>query len=157
MSKIQPIVAPVRKTIEVNADAAKAFDVFVAGIATWWPMERFSQAKSAAGEKTVNVAFEPMVNGRLYETQASGEQREWGRVLAYEPGKRIVFSWIVDRPAERATEVEVIFEPLNAGRTRVSLEHRLWERMGEDGAAAREQYNGGWGFIMEQAYAARFA
>ena len=30
-------IAPVRKTVRVNAGAARAFDVFTAGFTRWWP------------------------------------------------------------------------------------------------------------------------
>jgi uncharacterized protein YndB with AHSA1/START domain len=53
-------------------------------------------------------------------------------VLAWEPGRRLVFEWRGKSfaPGER-TEVEVRFEPVEGG-TRVTLEHRGWEALGDD-------------------------
>lgn len=144
MIETKTMLPPVRKSIEVKADTAKAFDVFVRGLETWWPLKTHTLAREANGEIGVSATIEPFVGGRVYETLNTGEERDWGVVCAYEEGRRVAFSWNMGRPAEQATEVEVTFTVLAGGGARIDLEHRLWERMGVDAERMREGYNNGW-------------
>jgi SAM-dependent methyltransferase len=97
----------VRATIDVALDAAAAFEVLVDELAL------------ALAPSELTLA--PGPSGHVAEGG-----RSVGRVLAWEPGRRIVLEW---RPAdwqpEERTEVELSFEPTDAG-TRVTLEHRGW-------------------------------
>jgi uncharacterized protein YndB with AHSA1/START domain len=110
--------------LRVPADPARTFDAFTREIASWWqPNGLFEITPHGDG----TLAFEPGVGGRLVTRLANGEIFEIGRVSAWEPGRRLVFSW---RQAtfspEQSTEVEVLFEPVGE-ETRVSIEHRAWD------------------------------
>jgi uncharacterized protein YndB with AHSA1/START domain len=119
---IQP--APVRKSIHVNAPPERAFDVFANGI------------------------------GRWYERDVDGSECEIGRVLVWDPPSRLVLAWQLTADwaydADLVTEVEVLFTR-DANGTRVDLEHRHLERMGESADAARESVDSpnGWGLILQ--------
>ena len=81
------------------------------------------------------LAFEPGRGGRLTETLANGKVFEIGRILAWEPPDRLVFSWRqASFPPDLATEVEVRFEAVGE-ETRVSVEHRGFERVPAGNAA----------------------
>jgi hypothetical protein len=67
----------------------------------------------------------------------------WGTVIAWEPARRVAFTWHPGREPESAQEVEVRFVTTEAG-TRVELEHRGWERLGETARATRDSYDQGW-------------
>ena len=110
--------------LRVPADPARAFDAFTREIASWWqPNGLFQITPQGDGE----LAFEPRVGGRLLTRLANGETFEIGRISAWEPGRRLVFSWRqATFPAEQSTEVEVRFEPVGE-QTRVSIEHRAWD------------------------------
>jgi uncharacterized protein YndB with AHSA1/START domain len=142
-------MAPVRKTIEVPRDAATAFRAFADGIGRWWPLK--THTVSPADDPAQSCTIEPFVDGRVYETGRSGRETDWGRVRVYEPGRRLVFSWHLNRPIEQATEVEVRFTEVAPGRTRVELEHRLWEVV-EDGARMREMYDSGWNLVFGECF-----
>jgi uncharacterized protein YndB with AHSA1/START domain len=60
---------------------------------------------------------------------------EIGRILAWEPPARLVFSWRqASFPPDLSTEVEARFEPVGE-ETRVSVEHRGFDRVPADSAA----------------------
>jgi len=143
-------VAPVQRSVTVAAPPERAFEVFTAGFASWWPS---SHSVIAGGYEGAYI--EPQEGGRWYERSKTGVEEVWGRVLTYEPPHRIVLSWLldgefeIDADASRATEVEVRFTPQGDG-TRVELEHRGFERRA-DGAAIADEVgaDGGWGALLE--------
>lgn len=141
-------LGPVVKTIDVKRTPADAYRLFTDEISAWWPVKKHSRARDAAGEVTVRVDFETRVGGRIYETLNTGEQRDWGEVLAVEPGKSLRFSFQMGRPKEKSGEVEVRFEPLGADRCRVTLTHSHWERLGDEAEAMRGRFAGGWEFVF---------
>ena len=136
-------LAPVVKSVHVCCGIERAFDVFTAGIGSWWPTEQFS----IHGEQTAEVVWEQRPDGEVYELSSSGEKAHWARVLAWEPPTRLVIAWRVNPETEAPTEVEVRFTA-EAGGTRVVLEHRHWERSGADAADRRVRYEKGWETVL---------
>ena len=147
--------APVRKQLHVTAPPERAFEVFTAGIARWWPGT--THHIGAAAYKT--SVMEPRVGGRWYETGEDGSTCEWGDVLAWEPPHRLVLAWRITADwkydASLTTEVEVIFTA-EAGGTRVDFEHRGLENWGERAETMRTAIDseGGWTGLL-RAYAER--
>ena len=133
-------IPPVRKTITVTRGVDDAFKLFTDGIGTWWP---FKQGHSIGEERVTNAVFEPKAGGRVFEVWDDGSEHHWAEVLVYDPPHRFVLAWKPnpDRPAP--TELEVRFTSDGAG-TRLDLEHRGWERLGEPGEQARANYDSGW-------------
>jgi uncharacterized protein YndB with AHSA1/START domain len=137
----------VRTEVTVEAAQERAFRVFT---------ERFDQIKPREHNMlAVDIAesvFEPRAGGRVYDRGVDGSECQWGRVLAYEPPERIVFSWDISPPwrvetdLARASEVEIRFIAESAERTRVELEHRHLDRHGEGWEGLREGVAGdqGW-------------
>ena len=112
-------------TTLVAANPQTAFEIFTAEVDAWWkPGPKYRPAVGSGGV----LRFEPRVGGRLLETYADGSSFEFGRVRAWEPGKRLVFDLVARSfgPGE-STEVEVRFEA-EGNQTRVTLENRGWER-----------------------------
>jgi uncharacterized protein YndB with AHSA1/START domain len=145
-------IAPVVKTVDVRRTPADAFRLFTEEISAWWPLKTHTRARDAAGEVTVRVDFESRVGGRIFETLNTGERRDWGEVLAFEPGRRVRFSFQMGRDKDKAGEVEVRFDPVDAAITRVTLTHSHWERMGPEAEVLRGRYANGW----ESAFIAGF-
>jgi uncharacterized protein YndB with AHSA1/START domain len=131
--------ALVRVTIDVDVDPATAFTVFTEEIDAWYKRDRHTLYDS---RRAVAVRFEPGVGGRLVEVYdaETGDGREMGRVTAWEPGRRLVF---VD---QRDTEVEVTFAAAEAGSTRVTLEHRGFEKLTDAEAEKHARY--GWHLLV---------
>jgi uncharacterized protein YndB with AHSA1/START domain len=135
----------IRTEVTVDAPVERAFRVFT---------ERFDQIKprehNVLGVDIVESVFEPRAGGRVYDRGVDGSECQWGRVLAYEPPERIVFTWDIsphwqiETDPDRASEVEIRFAAESPDRTRVALEHRHLDRHGEgwqglrDGVAADE-------------------
>ena len=139
------IIEPVVVAIDVRRGIEEAFRVFTAEIGAWWPVA----GHSVEPDRVETVVLEAGVGGRLYERWHDGGQADWGRVLAWEPPARLLLSWSPnpDRPAP--TEVEVRFVAVEPDRTRVELEHRGWERLGDQGPRPRTSYERGWPGVLE--------
>jgi uncharacterized protein YndB with AHSA1/START domain len=139
----------VRKEIVVEAAAERAFRVFTERMELWWPPEHhIGQAAMA------RPVLEPRAGGRWYELGEDGSTCDWGRVLAWEPPRRLVLAWQISAawkfdPA-LVTEVEVTFVAEGQSRTRVTLEHRNLDRFGPASEAMRKSFSseGGWGLTL---------
>ncbi|MBJ7411018.1 MAG: SRPBCC family protein, partial [Phenylobacterium sp.] len=102
--------------------------------------------------------FEPRVGGRVYDRGVDGSECQWGRVLAYEPPTRIVFTWDIsprwqiETDLARSSEVEVRFIAEAERRTRVELEHRHLDRHGQgwEGLAAGVRADQGWPLYLQR-------
>ncbi len=143
--------APVRKSILVAATRERAFEVFAIGFDRWWPRSH-TIGKSALQR----VVLEPRVGGRWYGIDVDGSETDWGDVLLWEPPARLLLAWRIGPDwryhADLLTEVDVTFTAIDAATTRVDLEHRLLENMGDAAARARTSFDspGGWGGMLER-------
>ena len=138
----------IRKQLTVDAPADRAFRVFTANMGTWWPREHHIGAAALK-----DCVIEPKVDGRWYEVGEDGSTCEWGKVLAWDPPRRLLLAWqLNDRfrydPA-LVTEVEVTFTVVGPRSTRVDFEHRNLERLGEAAARLRGEMDKGWGQILD--------
>ena len=97
--------------------------------------------------------FEPRAGGRIYERAPDGAEHEWGRVTAWEPPRRLAYSWHLRQDRADATDVEVTFSAAPEG-TAVAIVHRGWERLGAKGPAARERNTRGWAGLLPHYVAA---
>ena len=145
-------IAPVRKSVVVDATPAEAFEVFTAGIDRWWP-----KSHSLSSSPLRHSVIEPRVGGRWYTTHDDGTECVVGHVLQWQPGERFVVTWEIgagwkpDSRAQFASEVEVRFSEPSAGRTLVELEHRDFERMADDAGATMRgavDSEGGWSALL---------
>lgn len=135
---------PILKTIEVARSLDDTFRLFTAEFAAWWP----KASHSVGGSETAWCGIEGRVGGRVFERTASGDEHVWGTVTAWQPPHRIAFTWHPGQPADPHTEVEIRFSEISGGGTRVELEHRNWEAIGERAAAVHENYVTGWDVVF---------
>jgi uncharacterized protein YndB with AHSA1/START domain len=143
-------IAPVTKSICVNAPAAHAFEVFTAGLGRWWPLDH---GIGKTPRKT--AVMETRLGGRWYELAEDGTQTTVGRIVVWEPPRRFVMTWDINSKWQPDTtvssEVEVRFIPDGTRATRVELEHRKFEQMGaEAGESMRKDVDGGWPGMLER-------
>jgi uncharacterized protein YndB with AHSA1/START domain len=144
-------VEPVRKQVIVAASQAHAFEVFTDGIDRWWPRQH--HIGTSPLERTV---VEPRAGGRWYSICEDGSECDVGKVLTWEPPRRLVLAWQITASwkydASFVTEVEVTFTAEGPRRTRVDLEHRDLERYGDSAPTLRKSIDAptGWGLIIEE-------
>ncbi len=139
-------IPPITGTTTVSVPVARAFEIFTVGIDDWWPHEyHIGQAEVAA------VVLEPVVGGRWFERGVDGSECDWGRVLAWEPPRRVVFTWQIngswqfDPDPEHASEIEACFRAEGPERTVVDVVHRYFERL-VAGHGVHDAINGGGGW-----------
>lgn len=143
--------APVRKSIVVKADIARAFEVFTGRMALWGPA---SHSIGTSPQK--DVVLEPRAGGRWFERGEDGSESEWGKVLAWEPPSRLLLAWQIDGSwkynPEFLTEVAVTFTTLSPDTTRVELEHRNLERFGDQLETVRAalESDEGWSGLLKR-------
>jgi uncharacterized protein YndB with AHSA1/START domain len=148
---------PVRKSITVKASAERAFDVFTSEYDAWWP-----RTHHIGKSPMTRAILETRAGGRCYTEHEDGTECDWGKVIAWEPPRRIVLAWQIHGDWSYApdvlqsSEVEIRFTPETGGLTRVDLEHRHIERHGATAAALRAAVDSpnGWTGLL-QLYAAR--
>lgn len=132
----------VSKTVRVEAPITVAFNVFVSQ--DWWPVGTHHLAKVPGH----TVVLEPFVGGRWYERAADGTETDWGTVLVWQPPYRLLLTWQVspdwtyETDPDRASEIELTFQPENPAITRVDLKHRHLERYGPDAEKMRKILDG---------------
>ena len=94
---------PLVHEFPVACSVEHAFDVWAVRTGMWWPA-----AHSVSGSPEA-VVFEPRAGGRIFERAPGGEEHDWGRVVAWEPPRRLVYTWHLRQDRADATEVEISF------------------------------------------------
>jgi uncharacterized protein YndB with AHSA1/START domain len=154
----QADAAVVRREIVVAAPIDKAFTVFTDRFGDFKPPEH-----NLLQVPIAETVFEPKVGGNIIDRGTDGSECRWARILAYDPPRRVVFSWDigptwqVETDPERSREVEVTFTAETPDRTRVELEHRHLDRHGPGWESVRDGigHDQGWPLYLDR-YAALF-
>jgi uncharacterized protein YndB with AHSA1/START domain len=125
-----------------------AFQLFTEGFAEWWPLAPYS----ITGDEAESCAIEPWVGGRVFERTRSGEEHEWGSVTAWDPPKKLEFTWSPgkDRDDRQTVDIEFCVE---ADGTRVTLTHSGWHLAGVETCALQANYAAQWPEILERCFA----
>src|SRR3954453_22427729 len=81
-------IESIRRSVVVRATPEKAFEVFTAGITSWWP------SRHHIGEAPIaEVVIEPREGGRWYPRHEDGSETSTGFVRAWEPPHRLLLTW----------------------------------------------------------------
>jgi uncharacterized protein YndB with AHSA1/START domain len=131
MSQAVQDVSPVVQSVEIRATPDRVFELFTDPdeLVKWWPDA---------------VTIEPRVGGRLH-LSFEGRGEVWGEITRFEPGRALGFTWIRGVAPDITTSVDVSFEDLGDGLTRVELVHSGWEAVPDDMVAEwRMLHDAGW-------------
>ena len=135
----------VRRQVVVETSQERAFEVFTAGMTSWWPPEH--HIGSAPIEE---IVIEPREGGRWYTRHTDGSETSTGFVSTWEPPERLVLTWQIGADwtydPKLITSVELRFVAEGPARTRVELEHRDLDRFGPDAERMHETFSapGAW-------------
>ena len=149
----QATTTSVHKEIVVDAPVERAFRVFTERLDAIKPHEHNLLSVDIA-----ETVLEPRAGGAIYDRGVDGSECRWGRVLAFEPPSRLVFSWDIgptwqiETDESRTSEVEVRFVAQGPDRTLVQLEHRNLDRHGDGWEGVREGVagDGGWPLYLQR-------
>jgi len=149
----------VSASIEVNAAAQRAFEVFTRDFGAFKPAEH-----NLLAVPIVETVVETHVGGHIIDRGADGSECPWATVLAYDPPGRFVFSWNIspywqiEAATDKRSEVEITFTELGRNRTRVEINHRHLDRHGDgwDGVREGVSTDDGWPLYLER-YATHLA
>jgi uncharacterized protein YndB with AHSA1/START domain len=136
-------VPPVYKSVTVGVSVADAWEIFTERPTDWWP----SGHQVVPGQREA-IVFEPRVGGLYYERDSDGAVRVWGRILAWEPSRRLLMTWRVDGNWQsipddtNASEIEVTFTPQGTSSTEVTLGHIKLHRHGDGAGPIRAALEG---------------
>lgn len=137
----------VRKSLPIKASAERCFKVFTEQIDAWWPRQHHIGQSPLKRE-----VLEARPGGRWYGLSEDGSECEVGKVLVWEPPRRLVLAWQITGqwrydPAF-VTEVEVRFTPEGENACRLDFEHRNLDRYGREEATIAAQFEAHEGWMI---------
>ena len=132
------MTAPLRISFDVACSLEHAFLVWTSRIGTWWPPDHTVTGRAEL------VVLQGDVGGRIYERTSDGVEHEWGEVTVWQPPNRLTYLWHLGLDRARATEVDIRFVARGSAATRIEIEQRGWERLGETAEHWRDRNKAGW-------------
>jgi uncharacterized protein YndB with AHSA1/START domain len=140
-------VAPINQSVVVSVSPDRAFELFTSRMTEWW-----FTGEGIGPRPFKQLVLEPRQGGRWFEVAEDGVETDWGEVLEWDRPARLVLAWRIDRswkfdPALE-TSLELTFQAVDPGSTRVRLEHRNLERLGKSGRKTVETMREGWGKLL---------
>jgi uncharacterized protein YndB with AHSA1/START domain len=108
----------------------------------WPPEHTFSH------EPGTEIVFEPRPGGRIFERTERGNEIEWGKIVDWDPPRRLRYLWHIATEPSNATDVEIVLQELPDSMTRVEIEHGGWDRLGEVGRGWRDTNQAGWDGVL---------
>lgn len=139
---------PLVLEFDVACSPQHAFDTWALDTARWWPASH-----SVSIDPGLVVTLEPRVGGRIFERTPSGDEHDWGQIIAWEPPERLAYLWHLRQDRDDATRVEITFAGSEEG-TRVRIVHSGWERLGAEGSDLRNRNRVGWDGVLPRFVAA---
>jgi hypothetical protein len=136
------MTAPLKISFDVGCSAEHAFSVWTSRIDTWWPSDH-----TVSGEAEV-VVLEGGVGGRIFERTSDGVEHDWGEVTLWDPPTQLAYLWHLGADRAAATEVEIRFVAQGAATTRIEIEHRGWEQLGNHADQWRDRNRAGWDTLL---------
>lgn len=105
----------IEKSAFLACAPAQAFVLFTERASEWWP-EMLRHTADPRSE------IKMLANGRFWERATDGHEVELGRVIVWEPPRRLILEFYPGTDARHPTEVVVRFAAKDSG-TRIVVEH----------------------------------
>ncbi|MBO9714041.1 SRPBCC family protein [Sphingomonas sp.] len=139
-------IAPVVRSVEVKVPPARAFELFAGHMSRWW-----HEGHHIAPTPFQDIVVEPREGGRWFERDAEGNECEWGKVLEWDPPRRLVLGWQLGADfkydPDFLNEVELAFTPAGSG-TLVTLTHHNLQRFGDAADKLAPSLGEGWAMLL---------
>jgi hypothetical protein len=136
------MTTPLKFSFDVDCSAEHAFSVWTSRIDTWWPSDHTVSGKAEL------VVLQSGVGGRIFERTSDGVEHDWGEVTLWNPPTQLAYLWHLGADRMAATEVEVRFVAQGTATTRIEIEHRGWEQLGEAADQWRDRNRVGWDTLL---------
>jgi Activator of Hsp90 ATPase homolog 1-like protein len=130
----------IEKSAFLTCSPSRAFELFTERASDWWP-ETVRHTADPQSE------IQMIPTGRFWERAGDGHEVELGRVLVWEPPRRLVLDFFPGTDAQHPTEVVVRFAE-EADGTRVVVEHRPKLESAELWAAGAPGFERAWSLVM---------
>lgn len=104
------------ESVVIDVPAEQAFDGFTDAIHLWWPVSE----QSVFGEGST-VAI---LRDHLVEESFDGDEVVWADVQEWESPSFIKLQWTLGQEKLGTAEIEINFEPVDGGLTRVRIEYQ---------------------------------
>ena len=140
------MITPIQKSVTVPLDPHEAFALFTQEIATWWPGDRHSLS-ARDGKTPKDIRFGTHKGDAIREILEDGSEEIWGRILAYDPGRYLAFTWFPGGSEDNASIVTVTFEETEDG-TRCDLNCGGFTILGAVTDAVSTSYLKGWQLVL---------
>ena len=137
------MIEPLSLDFDLRCDVEHAFDVWTTRTSLWWPA-----GHSVSAAPGLRVTIEPWVGGRIFERTPEGIEHDWGEVTLWDPPTHLAYLWHLGADRAAATEVAIRFVAQGAVTTRIEIEHRGWERLGEAADQWRDRNRVGWDTLL---------
>lgn len=137
------IETAITKSITVRCHIDAAFRVWTEKIDLWWPKDHLISSESNS-----QIFIESQVGGRFYERTPDGIEYDWGIITVWEPPYRLAYTWNRGSTVERPTRVEVQFIVIEENCTRVDVEHRGPQYVGDLWRQTSPHYQAAWEQVL---------
>ena len=124
-------------TFVLDIPVDQAFDGFTDAVHLWWPVE--DQSVFGAGS---HVA---VLRDHLVEESEDGEDIIWADVQEWESPRFIKFHWTLGQEQHGTSDVEIHFDPVEDGMTRVRISY---EQVSADADGSDGSFICDWSLIL---------
>jgi len=141
----------VRKELTINASQKQAFQAFTKELDRWWP-----RSHHIGKAEMKQAVLEMKEGGRWYEIGVDGSECNWGKVLVWNPPRKLVLAWQITAEWQYdpnfVTEVEANFIERGPNLTHFTLEHRNIDQFGEKAQQMWTAFDsdGGWAGLIKE-------
>ena len=132
--------APIAREYRLACSPERAFAIYTERIGEWW-----DPRYTANPDTLESVTIEPRFGGRVYAAHSDLGEHEWGEVMAWEPGRRLVHTFHLAQERAHPSQVVVEFSPAGDGCV-VAFAHGGWT---EANVAVREKF-GDWSVLLDR-------